>query len=281
MLPWRPRHAPHPNPLPWGEGAELLGASAQSFGQGRCSERFLRERPMIRRVRIDGLAPTGEGVARTPEGVGFVAGALPGEEVDAEVGEFRKKFWKGRVVGDSRSPLRTAQSGGHADGCAGCDWAHLDLARARDFKRALFLETMERIGRLPREPFGELPVVASPPGYRLRNRFHVTGRGASAEVGFFAPRSHRVEPAGACEALSEGMRALMPRLAAAVAAERCRRLRDCDGRKPRRRAAPRRGGPVPGRRPARRPGAARGARPARGWARRQRTLPASRSDAAD
>ena len=171
---------------------------------------------MIRRVRIEGLAPTGEGVARTPDGVGFVAGALPGEEVDAEVGEFRKKFWKGRVAGIRiASPYR--QSGGHADGCAGCDWAHLDLARARNFKRALFLETMERIGRLPREPFGELLVVASPPAYRLRNRFHVTGRGASAEVGFFAPRSHRVEAAGACEALSEGMRALIPRLAAAVA----------------------------------------------------------------
>jgi tRNA/tmRNA/rRNA uracil-C5-methylase (TrmA/RlmC/RlmD family) len=171
---------------------------------------------MIRRVRIEALAPTGEGVARTPEGVGFVAGALPGEEVDAEVGEFRKKFWRGRVV-EVRSASPDRRSGGHADGCAGCDWAHLELARAREWKRSLFLETMERIGRLPREIFGEVPVVASPPGYRLRNRFHVSGRGDSAEVGFFAPRTHRVEPAAACEALGDTTRALLPRLAAAVA----------------------------------------------------------------
>jgi tRNA/tmRNA/rRNA uracil-C5-methylase (TrmA/RlmC/RlmD family) len=35
-------------------------------------------------------------------------------------------------------------------------------------------------------------------------------------VGFFAPRTHRIEPAAGCEALGEGMRALLPRLGAAV-----------------------------------------------------------------
>ncbi|MGH9367307.1 MAG: class I SAM-dependent RNA methyltransferase [Thermoanaerobaculia bacterium] len=171
---------------------------------------------MIRHVTITTLAPTGEGVARTPEGVGFVAGALPGEEVDAEVGEVRRRFWKGRaVVIRTRSPERL--SGGHAEGCPGCDWAHLPLARAREWKRTLFLDTMERIGELPRELFGELPIAPSPPAYRLRNRFHVSGRGSSAAVGFFAPRTHRVEPAQGCEALGERMRALLPRVAAAVA----------------------------------------------------------------
>jgi len=171
---------------------------------------------MIRRVTIETLAPTGEGVARTPEGVGFVAGALPGENVDAEVDEVRKRFWKGRAV-EIRNPSPERVSGGHAGGCAGCDWAHLDPARAREWKRRLFLETMERIGELPREPFGPLPIKASPPGYRLRNRFHVSGRGASARVGFFAPRTHRIEPADGCEALSEGMRVLLPRLSERVA----------------------------------------------------------------
>ncbi len=171
---------------------------------------------MIRRVTIETLAPTGEGVARTAEGVGFVAGALPGEEVDAEVSESRKRFWKGRAVG-ILDPSPDRLTGGHADGCAGCDWAHLPLERAREWKRTLFLETMERIGGLPRELFGELPIAPSPPGYRLRNRFHVSGRGASAAVGFFAPRTHRVEPAERCEALGEGMRALLPLLSDAVA----------------------------------------------------------------
>jgi 23S rRNA (uracil1939-C5)-methyltransferase len=170
---------------------------------------------MIRRVTITGLAPTGEGIARTPDGVGFVAGSLPGEEVDAEVVEVRKRFWKGRAVGIRvRSPERL--SGGHADGCPGCDWAHVGLERAREWKRALFRETMERIGELPRESFGELPIAPSRPAYRLRNRFHVSGRGDSARVGFFAPGTHRVESVVGCEAIGEATRALLPRLAGAV-----------------------------------------------------------------
>ncbi len=177
--------------------------------------RSTRDSP-IRRVTIAGLAPTGEGVARSADGVGFVAGALPGEEVDAEVLEVRRRFWKGRAVAiRTASPERL--SGGHAEGCPGCDWAHLPLERARDWKRTLFLETMERIGGLPREPFGELPIVPSPGGYRLRARFHAEGRGASARIGFFAPRSHRIEPAAGCLALSDGLRELLPRVEEAVA----------------------------------------------------------------
>src|SRR5450759_805397 len=63
--------------------------------------------PMLRRVTIANLAPTGEGVSRTSDGIGFVAGALPGEEVDAEVLEVRRKFWKGRAAAIlNRSALR-------------------------------------------------------------------------------------------------------------------------------------------------------------------------------
>jgi tRNA/tmRNA/rRNA uracil-C5-methylase (TrmA/RlmC/RlmD family) len=171
---------------------------------------------MIRSVTIVNLAPTGEGVAKTPEGVGFVAGALPGEQVEAEVLEVRKRFWKGRAVSiAARSPLR--RSGAHADGCAGCDWSYFDVDAARQAKRELFLETMARIGGLPASPFGDLPIEPSPLAYRLRSRFHCSGRGEGARVGYFAPRTHRVESAGDCEALSESLRGLLPQLAEAAA----------------------------------------------------------------
>lgn len=168
-----------------------------------------------RRVTIEKLAPTGEGIARTAEGTGFIAGALPGEDVEVEVTEARKKFWKGRVVGLlSRSPDRVA---GPHESCAGCDWAYLDLDRARQVKRDLFLETMARIGGLSPELFGELPIEPSPGGYRLRARLHAAGRGREAAVGYYAPRTHRVESARNCDALSRGMRDLLSRLAEPIA----------------------------------------------------------------
>ena len=170
---------------------------------------------MIRRVTIEKLAPTGEGVSRTAEGVGFVAGALPGEEVDAEVVSEKKRFWFGRAVSVLK-PSALRASGPHA-ACAGCDWAHIDKDSALDLKPRLFLETMERIGKLDPRLFGELPIVPSEPAYRIRSRFHVAGRGAAAAVGFHSPVSHRVEPAQGCLALTDPMRAALPGIAEAIA----------------------------------------------------------------
>ena len=169
------------------------------------------------RARVEKLAPTGEGVVRTREGVGLVAGALPGEDVEAEVLRVSRKIWHGRAVAVA-SPAASRLSGGHADGCSACDWAHFEPAAAREAKRALFLETMSRIGRLPAEAFGELPIEPSDDGYRLRSRLHAARRGGRLVVGAFAPRSHSVEPLDACIALAPGTRALLNRLADAVEA---------------------------------------------------------------
>lgn len=171
-----------------------------------------------RRVRISRLAPTGEGISRTGAGVGFVAGSLPGEEVEAEVGEVRRTFWRGRTV-------EVLEASGDrillpSDACPGCDWGHYEPAAALGAKRALFLETMQRIGKVPAEAFGELPIAASPLGYRIRSRFHVAGRGEGLVLGQFAPRSHRVEPVAGCRALAPGTAALLPRVRDALAASR-------------------------------------------------------------
>jgi tRNA/tmRNA/rRNA uracil-C5-methylase (TrmA/RlmC/RlmD family) len=163
-----------------------------------------------REVRIEKLAPTGEGIARTDDGVGFVDGALPGELVATTLYEMRKRFWRGslRAVLEP-SPDRV--DGAHA-GCAGCDWAHFAPEPARQAKRELFLETMQRIGKLDPSLFGELPVEASEAGYRLRARFHVS----DGKAGYYAPGTHRVVSAAACESLSAATRGRLPALEDAV-----------------------------------------------------------------
>ena len=115
-----------------------------------------------REVRIEKLAPTGEGIVRSADGVGFVDGALPGELVATTLYEVRKRFWRGslRAVLEP-SPDRV---GGPHAGCAGCDWAHFAPDAALRAKSELFLETMRRIGhetltgrRSPR-PAGDRPL---------------------------------------------------------------------------------------------------------------------------
>ena len=77
---------------------------------------------------------------------------------------------------------------------------------------------MQRIGRIPPEAFGELPIAASPLAYRIRSRFHLSGRGPDVLLGQFAPRSHRIEPVTGCRALTPSTAELLPRLRDAIAA---------------------------------------------------------------
>ena len=145
-----------------------------------------RERQRI--VRIEKLAPTGEGIVRTEDGVGFVDRALPGELVATIVYQVKKKFWRGSLSA-VREPSPDRVEGPHA-GCAGCDWAHFEPEAARRAKRTLFLETMQRLSRIDPALFGELPVEASPAGHRLRTRLHAA-RGGS---GLLRPRQPPCRP---------------------------------------------------------------------------------------
>ena len=148
--------------------------------------------------------------------MGFVAGALPGEEIEAEVEEVRRNFWRGRAVEVlTQSKNRIL---GPADVCPGCDWGHFNLAVAREAKRELFLETMQRIGKFLPAVFGTLPIVPSPPGHRIRNRFHVASRGEELVIGQFAARTHRVESVAGCLALTPGTAAILPAVRDALAA---------------------------------------------------------------
>jgi 23S rRNA (uracil1939-C5)-methyltransferase len=120
--------------------------------------------------------------------------------VVAQVEELRHSFWRGRAVevlvasrDRALPPEKT---------CPGCDWGFFDVSAAREAKRALFLESMQRIGKIPPGSFGEIPIAASPLAYRIRNRFHLSGRGDELLLGQFAPRTNRVESISGCRAIT-------------------------------------------------------------------------------
>jgi tRNA/tmRNA/rRNA uracil-C5-methylase (TrmA/RlmC/RlmD family) len=95
---------------------------------------------------------------------------------------------------------------------------------------------MQRIGKLPAPAFGELPIVSSPLGYRIRNRFHLEGRGAELSLGQFAARSHRVESVAACLAITPATAAMLPAIRDSLAStgaalSELATLEDADGAK--------------------------------------------------
>lgn len=136
--------------------------------------------------------------------------------MEAEVGEVRSSFWRGRTVEILAASLDRLLPPGEV--CPGCDWGHFEPAAAAEAKRALFLETMQRIGKLSAGAFGDLPIARSPLEYRIRNRFHLEGRGRELVLGQFAARTHRIEPIAGCRALTPQTARILPAIRDALAA---------------------------------------------------------------
>ncbi len=162
---------------------------------------------MTLRLTIERLAPTGEGVARHDGLAVFVDGALPGEEVEAEVTERRRRFWRARTRDVLRASADRRGTDDHERRCGGTDWSHFELPAARRAKAELFRETMRRIGKLPDETFGALSVAESPLGYRLRNQFHFARREGRVTGGFYERRSARIVGLDGCAIVSAPARA--------------------------------------------------------------------------
>ena len=165
-------------------------------------------------VEVTGIAHGGISVARLDGRVIFVADAIPGERVVAEITDDRKKsFWRADTVEVlAASPHRRAHVWAEAsidrapaDRAGGAEFGHIDLAHQRELKRQVLVDAMARFGGTHVDVTVE-PVpsgTAGAPqvddaaadvegtGWRTRTRLHVAADGT---VGPFAARSHRVIP---------------------------------------------------------------------------------------
>ncbi len=112
------------------------------------------ERPAARgellEVEIDSLAFGGRGVARANGYVVFVAGALPGDRVRAEVTKSKRRFAEARTIelirpGAERLPDSCTHGG---QPCPGAPWQGLPYEAQLSHKQALLAEALRRIGGL-------------------------------------------------------------------------------------------------------------------------------------
>ena len=135
-----------------------------------------------RRLTLDttGVAAGGDALARDEDGrVVFVAGALPGERVVAEVAEEKRDFLRAAAIEVlDASPRRTVPPCRHFfEGCGGCDLQHADLTGQREVKRAIVVDALRRIGRLGDPPVLEAVHGVPPDGYRTTVRAMVDKAG--------------------------------------------------------------------------------------------------------
>ncbi len=125
-------------------------------------------------LRVTAVAVGGEGVAREESGrVVFVAGALPGERVVAEVVEEHPRHARAAVVEVlEESPDRVAPPCPFvAAGCGGCGWQHVDPPAQREMRMAMVADALTRLGGVadPRVVSGP-PLAGGGAGYRTTIR---------------------------------------------------------------------------------------------------------------
>lgn len=124
------------------------------------------------RLRIGDVAFGGEGVARLDDFVVFLPFTAPGELVEAELTEVKKRFARGRLLRViEKAPERVEPLCPYFGQCGGCQYQHLGYQTQLQLKRKQVCDLFQRIGGL--DPHLVSPVIPCPEPYGYRNRIMV------------------------------------------------------------------------------------------------------------
>jgi 23S rRNA (uracil1939-C5)-methyltransferase len=139
-------------------------------------------------VEIDSLAFGGRGVARTDGLVVFVAGALPGDRVRAEITKGKKRFAEARAVellqpGADRVPDLCVHGG---EPCPGAPWQGLPYERQLEVKQEQVGEALRRIGELEGFELEEIVPAVEPWRYRNKLEYSFGALDGETVLGFHA-----------------------------------------------------------------------------------------------
>ena len=139
-------------------------------------------------LQIESLAYGGRGVARRDGYVVFVAGALPGDTVRAEVTKAKRSFAEARAVelvnpSADRVEDRCTHGG---EPCPGAPWQGLDYGRQLEVKQEQVDDALRRIGDL--DGFELEPIEPAGEQWRYRNKLEYSfgSEGDELLLGFHA-----------------------------------------------------------------------------------------------
>ena len=105
--------------------------------------------PFIEGLEITTLAAEGKAMGRWNDIVVFVPMTVPGDIVNVQIRNKRRRFMEGVVTGYvHRSPLRTEPFCPHFGVCGGCKWQNLPYEEQLRFKTEQVRDQLTRIGKV-------------------------------------------------------------------------------------------------------------------------------------
>ncbi len=148
-------------------------------------------------VRAEKMAAGGDAIARLADGrIVFVRGALPEELVAIQIVQSKKDFARAEVLDVVEpSPHRVEPPcPGHAAGCGGCAWQHVEAAAQPGLKTAIVIEALRRTGKIVDPVVG---VGSSVPAWAYRTTLRVAA-GRGDRLGLHGRNSHDVVELSGC-----------------------------------------------------------------------------------
>jgi 23S rRNA (uracil1939-C5)-methyltransferase len=162
-------------------------------------------------LRPHAMSYRGTAVARLGGQVVFITGALPGEQVIAEVERRRRDFLEARVVEViDPSPARVAPRCDHFAESGSCEWEFIDYAEQLRLKTGILREQLRRIGHIEDPPLLEAEPSPAQWGYRNHVHFAIDRDGNPC---YLRRASHVPVPVDACAVLAQPLNDVLPHLA--------------------------------------------------------------------
>ena len=176
-------------------------------------------------LSVESLDLEGQGVAHRADGkVVFIEGALPGEQVQVNVGRRKNQWEQGQATAIRRgSSQRVAPGcpnfGLHREACGGCKMQHLHPAAQVAAKQRVMEDNLWHLAKVHAEQILR-PIEGPAWGYRYRARLSVryVARKGIVMVGFHERKSRYVADMFECPVLPPKVSAMLPLLRTLIAA---------------------------------------------------------------
>lgn len=156
-------------------------------------------------IKIHGLGSSGEGVGKLDGLTIFIEGALPGEEILAEIETRKKNYAVARLVEVVKpSAERVKPFCPLYKDCGGCQLQHLSYAAQLTWKRQQVVDAIERIGKLKGVAVFDTLGMDNPLRYRNKMQFPVgkslipNPQSLIPIIGCYARGSHKIIDTQSC-----------------------------------------------------------------------------------
>lgn len=129
--------------------------------------------PIIEALEIIDIAAEGKAIGKYNDMIVFVPQTLPGDVVDVQISNKRRRFMEGYVVNYIKhSPIKIDSFCEHFGSCGGCKWQNLPYQEQLNFKEKQVKDQLSRIGKV--DVSQTLPIIGSAQTDHYRNKLEFT-----------------------------------------------------------------------------------------------------------